>query len=157
MALFHFIFRKFKKDAPAVSGNGVSNTLQEVLVQYDGKHIVYNLQQGLITYRNVVSPRDAGRSFPEGYFDAKTKALSVTEQTQLLSLIEGAVSSLPFCNALDILPPGASHKALMILTGSDSRKVFYSNCHATGSSVRTEEIRPSFLMLFNTLHSFCSF
>lgn len=132
---------------------------QEIMLQYQGKHMVYNLQQGLILYQNVMSPRDSGICFPEGYFDVKTVLLNEENQKEIGEKIDIARSQLSFGDRLDTLPLGASYEALMKCTKTDGDIVFYSNCHSDKSrfSVSRDPVDPSFLMLFKQLSGYCDF
>lgn len=157
MALFDFLFKKQNADESAAVNRWVCENFREILVQHDGKHIVYSFQQATVTYRHVISSRDGGRSFPAGYLDARTRTLPAKAQGQVLAPIVAALSSLPFFDGLEILPPGASHSALMIVTRADGTRIYYSNCHCDGFSVRRDPIEPSFLAVFQALSRFCDF
>lgn len=136
-----------------------SKDYREILVQYQEKHIVYLVQQGLIRYRNVIAPRDGGINFPEGYFDVKTQKLSEDEKQQVNFILEKAFSNLLFLGALDTLPLEASAEHVIICTKTTGARVCYSNRISDKSehSVCAESISPTFLELFHVLSGFCDF
>lgn len=61
-------------------------------MSYQDKRIVYLVQQGIVRYRNVSSSANAGRVFPEGYFDDKENQLSVDDQAQVKLLLKTVIS-----------------------------------------------------------------
>ena len=159
MTNFSFLLKKHKNPETSMENSVSHESYREIMLQYQGKHMVYKPQQGLISYKNVISPRDGACYFPEGYFDVKTVSLKEENQKEIGERIDIALSQLLLGDTLDILPPGASHEALMICTKTDGDKVFYSNCHLdkSGFSVSHDPIDPSFFMLFKLLSSYCIF
>lgn len=159
MTFWDFLLMKQKGPETLIKNSVSHESCREIMLQYQGKHMVYKLQQGLIAYKNVISSRDAGCYFPEGYFDVKTVSLREDNQKEICERIDIALSQLLFSDTLDSLPPGTSHEALMIGTKTDGDNVFYSNCHLdkSGFSVIHDPIGPSFFTLFILLSSFCNF
>lgn len=159
MAFFDFLFREQKNIDQLIEDDSTFELLREITIEYRGKRIVYEINQGLITYKNIISPRDGGRHFPKGYFDVKTVALPENARKEIHKLIDTVTSQLPFVDTLALLPDGASHDALLICTKNTGNQIFYTNRHLseTGFSVRTEPISAPFLELFNVLSAFCKF
>ncbi|MBQ3099600.1 MAG: hypothetical protein IJC50_01290 [Clostridia bacterium] len=159
MSFFDFIFQKQKNNKPIDENNSSFRNFKELMLQYRNKHIIYEIPNGIITYKNVISPRDGGCRFPEGYFDVKSALLPSDVQNRLSFLIDTAISQFMFSDTLIILPPGASHDALMKCTKNTGEKLFYSNYHFDNSSfkVKADPIHPCFTELFNTLSDYCEF
>ena len=159
MTFWDFLLKKQKNPETSMENSVSQANYQEIMLQYQGKHMVYKLHQGLIAYKNVISPRDAGGYFPEGYFDVKTVSLKEDDQKEICERIGIALSQLSFVDTLDFLPPGASPKALMRCTKTDGDNVFYSNSHLdkSGFSVSHDPIDPSFFTLFKLLSGYCNF
>ena len=153
MAFFDCILKKQKKREPHIAN------FREIMVAYRGRQIVYEIQQERIIYKHMILPGNACGHFPEGYFDVKTQAIPADAQKMVHAVVECALSGLMFTDTLDILPPGASHDALMTCTQGTGERMYYSNCHVSerGFSVQTEPVALPFLELFDILDDFCEF
>ena len=151
MAFFDRIFKKQKKTEPHIEN------IREIMVAYRGKRIVYEIKQELITYKQVTLPRTDWGEFPAAYFDVYTQAIPADAQKMVHAVVESALSGLMFTDTLDVLPPGASHDALMTCTKETGERMYYSNCRVSerGFSVQTEPVGVPFLELFDILDDFC--
>lgn len=86
MSLFGLFSKKWKSTEIYNKKDAFCEEYHEVLVQYQNKHIVYSVRQGLVRYKNVISPCCGSCNFPEGYFEIKTLTLTQDAKKRVLPL-----------------------------------------------------------------------
>lgn len=134
------------------------NEIVQITLEYKEKHIDFDFNESTIRYRNVISPRDGGLNYPQGFFAEKSFVLDRSMQCQCKEKIEKIIYSIPFRTELDILPPGASGDAYMYIETKNGQ-YYYRNVHASlnGSYVETEPVSEAFTILFRYFEQFCVF
>lgn len=136
----------------------------EVTLQYTrsggyGEEIVFNVGDGTLCYRNIMTPAArGGKEYPEGYFEKKTVVVDEEKRAQyMLGLLETALNELPMEEKLDMLPPGADREA-MLCVSSPAKTKYYSNTHAiSDGSLKSEPVARAFLNVYEWLAAFCEF
>ena len=157
MKIFDFFKKKQKKAEPR--RETLCADYSEVSVSYQEVRMVYLVQQGVIRYRNVISPAVRPGTFPEEYLEEKERVLSAQEQVQVEQRILAAVAQCPISEKIDLLPPGASHDAVLRCQKITGENIFYANTRMreNGFSITRDPIEGPFLALFQTLKPLCDF
>ena len=129
------------------------NGFRIMVLEYNGRHIEFDIKKGVLKYRNIISPKDAGIQYPNGYFDEKVTMLSKEKIQYSKEKIMQCLSQLPFEQKLEVLPPGASRRAYLYLTGRRKRNLFYTDTHVSdrGFRVNKEPISNAFLIIYKLL------
>ena len=133
--------------------------VQSILIEYCGMHFEIQIKDKTVWYRHVISPRDGGRKYPEGYFEEKHALLSKDDISQIAGIINQMSRNYLFeSDVLAQLPYGASRDALMKVMLKGDIAVCYTNTHEfPGFSVRKDPVSEEFIKLVNLLESKCSF
>lgn len=112
----------------------------------------------IIKFRNVISPRDSGMFFSDGYFDEKTITIS-DNSIQLISTVFNRMfqKRAPEYELSD-LPPGATRDAYMRIILKENKTAYYSNTHPieNGFRVEHEVIASEFTQIVQILEQNCA-
>lgn len=131
-----------------------------IVIESKGHHIEYEPKTGLVNYRNIISPRDGGLCYPEGYFDERETRMNDELQAEISFQIEKLLLNRNLQSELAPLPPGATRNAYMKLqTGTTSKTVFYTDTvtDKRGFQVMSINTAPEFLALLQIFMQCCSF
>ena len=126
---------------------------------FHGYRYDLDMNTGILRYRNVISPRDGGMHFPDGYFTEKTVGINREGMLAIENLIHELIPSLYVEKRTDYpLPPGASPDASMRINyrGVDLR---FCNLRPiqNGSMVESVPIPDAFVRLAKELGQYCDF
>ena len=130
-----------------------------IVMETDGRHFELFPRTRTVKYRNVISPRDGGMSFPIGYFDEKVAIVPKTSMKMISVSFDQLFLNQKPEQSLDMLPPapGAVIDPYMRVSLSD-RTVYYTNTHiASGGCVEIEPTAVEFIQLIQLLNKLCSF
>lgn len=111
----------------------------------------------LVKYRNVISPKDGGRAFPDGYFDEQKVFLPQDTMNLISAAFDRLFSNRTPEEKLDHLPPGAVHDAYMRISISGNT-AYYTNTHtAKDGFLETVPAAEDFIQIAQILKQHCFF
>ncbi|MEE3428440.1 MAG: hypothetical protein VZQ55_05685 [Ruminococcus sp.] len=131
--------------------------VDSIVIETEGRHFQLLPKRKVVKYRNVISPRDGGVEFPDGYFCEKEVSIP-QETTNLISTVfDQMFSSRIPENQLLPLPPGAICDASMRISFLGNT-VYYTNTHTTNDGfVKKEPVAEEFKEIIKLLNQYCSF
>ena len=129
-----------------------------IVMETDGMHFELFPHTQTVKYRNVISPRNGGMSFPTGYFDEKVATVPNASKEMISASFDQLFLNQEPEQSLDPLPPGAGRDAYMRVSLSD-RTVYYTNTHLAsgGFCVEKEPTAVEYIQLIKLLSEFCFF
>ncbi len=113
----------------------------------------------IIKYRNVISPRDGGMSFPDGYFEEKSAKISKNDIELIAKEFDRMFKTRTPKNECPVPPLGATLDPFMGISLRGKKTVYYSNRYPTedGFMAEIEKVPPEFEHIVQILMQYCTF
>ena len=149
-----FNIRKRKRQHRIVKFSDVDS----IVMKTGEMHFELLLGDHVVKYRNVITPRDGGMSFPDGYFDEYKSHIPNNIMKQISTAADRLFANQTPEDHLDYLPDGATRDAYMRVS-SLGKEVYYTNTYAIkdGSEVKLEPVAKEFMQIVRLLKPLCPF
>ncbi len=134
-----------------------------IVMGSEGMHFELLPRKQIVKYRNVISPRDGGMRFPDGYFIEKEATIPQDTMNQISAIIDRMFSSQILENELNpfhSVPAGFSSASGAYMQISYlGNTAYYTNKHPTedGFMIRTEPVAAEYSEVFQLLMKHCTF
>lgn len=150
------LFKKLLSSAKKAKTNDCK--IKFITTQWRGTHIEFDVKNKTLFYKNVISSRDAGNRYSDGFFDVHSVKLNDINFEACIEQAERCFDQIPFESEYPFLGlPGASLDTYMECVDVQENRLYYTNTHSQSFSLNEETVHEEFVRFFELLTSQCDF